>query len=226
MTKVIGVDIGYGRTKVYDGERRGNFPSAVSSQVAEEATFESHLRPFLAHGRAYITGEDAEIHARTVEDTRNESFLGSGGWFALLAHALRGAGYDPDCEGAVIAIGLPPGMCGPDRYREVLRTVKETSVLDKSSGRAYRFTRTRVIIVPQGVGIYYYYHMTSPEAAARRWPSPTSATRPWTWSSSPREDTWSTRGRRGRRASEGNTTTSCSSPRRCRGGAPSPGPRS
>jgi hypothetical protein len=168
MSKVIGVDIGYGRTKVYDGERRDNFASAVSSQVAAEATFESHLQPFFVHDRAYIAGEDAQIHARTVEDTRNESFLCSGGWFALLAHALRGAGYDPDCEGAVIAIGLPPGMCGPDRYRQVLRTVKETSVLDRSSGMAYRFARTRVIIIPQGVGIYYYYHMTSPEAADQK----------------------------------------------------------
>ena len=168
MSKVIGVDIGYGRTKMFDGERRDNFASAVSSQVAAEATFESHLQPFLVHDRAYITGEDAEIHARTVEDTRNESFLCSGGWFALLAHALRIAGYDPDRDGAVIAIGLPPGMCGPDRYRQVLRTVKETSVLDRSSGRAYRFARTRVIIIPQGVGIYYYYHMTSPEAADQK----------------------------------------------------------
>jgi hypothetical protein len=149
---------------MFDGETYANFPSAVSSQVGEQ-TFDSHLSPFLVHGMTYVAGEDAEIHARTAEDTRRESFLCSAGWFALLAHALRASGFDPDRDGAVVALGLPPGMCSPARYREVIHAMRQTSVLDKSTGRAYRFTGTRIFIIPQGVGIYYYHHMTCPQAA-------------------------------------------------------------
>ena len=151
---IIGIDVGYGRTKFHSDTAEGSVPSAVSSQVAEE-TFDRKLSPVVVAGQAYLTGEEALIHSRSCEDPRHSGFLASPGWFALLGTALYKAKFDP--LGGTLVLGLPPGEASEEREAWLARTVRGTSVLIPKAGLTFRFDHTRIIIIPQAAGIFYHY---------------------------------------------------------------------
>jgi hypothetical protein len=163
---LLGIDIGYGRTKFYRPEARGDFASLVSSQITPQV-LKTTVNPLVISGRAYLAGEEAELHCRSTEDTRCGGFLCSGAWYALLGHALLLAGFDPRRRGSVITIGLPPGHFSEGRYGRVLQSMKDTSITYQSQGVTYTFDRTRIFVIPQGVGIYYYYYSIDETAEKR-----------------------------------------------------------
>ncbi len=163
--RYIGIDIGYGRVKVYNDDICGNFPSAVSSYT-EETTFvgRTSVHPFVIRGIPYLAGEEAIIHSSSLLDTRTDGYVGSPGWCALLANALFLADYHPEQPGAVMVIGIPPGHASFDRYDSIEAAIRLLRVDMQHSCRSFAFSDTRVVVVPQAVGIYYCYAGVVPEA--------------------------------------------------------------
>ncbi len=164
--RCIGIDLGFGRTKMFAGNTcSANYPSVVSSQVPIRTFGDAILNPVDVKGTTYLVGDEAERHARSVEDTRRIDFICSASWFALLGYALRIAGFDALSDS--IAIGLPPGDMGPAKIEMILQKIKQTPITAISSGETYVLDQTKVLIVPQGAGIYFSYAMRNPEALHR-----------------------------------------------------------
>ena len=166
--RYIGIDIGYGRVKVYNDDICCNFPSAASSYT-EEATFEGRTRvhPFVIAGIPYLAGEEAIIHSSSLQDTRTDGYVCSPGWNALLANALFLADYDPEQPGAAMVIGIPPGYASLDRYDSIEAAIRLTQIDMQNSRRSFAFNRTRIMVIPQGVGIFYRYAEFVPDAWAQ-----------------------------------------------------------
>ena len=161
----IGIDIGYGRVKVYNDDVCSNFISAVSS-CTEEATFESRtrVRPFLVGGVPYLAGDEAVIHSSSLLDTRAGDYVCSPGWCALLAKAVFLADYHPEEPGAAMVIGIPPGDASPERYQAIEETIRLLQISIRGSSRSFAFSGTRIAVVPQGLGIFFCYADLFPEA--------------------------------------------------------------
>jgi hypothetical protein len=161
----IGVDIGYGRVKVHNSDVSHNFPSAVSSYT-DERTFEgrTQVHPYLVRGIPYLVGEEAIIHSSSLKDTRTDDYICSPGWFALLSNALYIADFHPERPGATVVIGIPPGYATLDRYDAIEKTIRLTQVGIQQSERSFTFSSTRVLVIPQGAGIFYCYADINPEA--------------------------------------------------------------
>jgi hypothetical protein len=106
--RAIDIDLGYGRTKMFAGNGcKSNYPSVVSSRVPIHTFGDTTFNPVEVKGITYLVSDEAERHARSVEDTRRIDFVCSPSWFALLGNALRIARLDPFTD--VMTIGLPPG---------------------------------------------------------------------------------------------------------------------
>lgn len=165
--RCIGIDIGFGRTKMYAGKAcSDNCPSVVSSQIPTRTFGDANLNPVEVKGTTYLVGEEAEKHARSMEDTRRIDFVCSPGWFALLGNSLRAARFDPFTD--AVAIGLPPGELGPAREEMVRNEIRQTPITLQATGETYRIEKAKIFMVPQGAGIYFSYILTNPDALSRR----------------------------------------------------------
>jgi hypothetical protein len=164
--RCIGIDLGYGRTKMFAGNAcKSNCPSVVSSQIPVHTFGDTALHPVEVKGIAYLVGDEAERHARSVEDTRRIDFVCSPSWFALLGNALRIARFDHVTD--ALAIGLPPGDLGPEKEEMVRKEIRQTPIKMLATGKTYVLDKTKVLIVPQGAGIYFCYTMNHYDALAQ-----------------------------------------------------------
>ena len=123
MDNAIGIDIGYGSTKTYNGSGGRIFPTAITSMVPEE-TF-GEVRPIEVNGEKFLVGED--VLSKWVIDTRRIGFLGSNAWLASLAQAIVTNGLDPeDMDGKKIVLGVPPGHYSKNTARKLTNVINSS----------------------------------------------------------------------------------------------------
>ena len=128
--KRVGLDVGFGWTKVVTDEAQFKFRSLVASYPESG---ESDVRPVVVMGRSYLVGEDAK-YGRDVRTISNIS-----SYLDYLPVLTRASVVEAGLEGEKIAavVGLPP------IYKEYKSKVEESL---KSIG-------IETFVVPQGYGI-------------------------------------------------------------------------
>ncbi|HOE18913.1 MAG TPA: ParM/StbA family protein [Syntrophorhabdaceae bacterium] len=160
MDNAIGIDIGYGSTKTYNGSGGRIFPTAITSMVPEE-TF-GEVRPIEVNGEKFLVGED--VLSKWVIDTRRIGFLGSNAWLASLAQAIVTNGLDPeDMDGKKIVLGVPPGHYSKNTARKLTNVIN--SSIFNYNGKHYELAGAEVLVIPQGTGIYFAYQLGGPDGS-------------------------------------------------------------
>lgn len=143
----VGIDIGYGFTKIYRDGDPYRFPTAVS-EFNRETTF-SDLRLVRVNGNGYIVGEQAEREGNNVR-TRTTGFVASPAWIAVLSHALNKAGYT---SGDII-LGVPPKDFTKAYRQQIIDSMKGSRIFIGDMDNPYKFNGN-VRIIPQGAGIFF-----------------------------------------------------------------------
>lgn len=141
----IGIDIGYGFTKTCRSADKRMFPTAVTV-MTKESTF-ADLVPVIVNGQRFLVAEDAEREGNTFE-TRNNDFVASNPWLALLCHSLLINNF---AKGEII-LGLPPGLYSRKHSKKIIDAIKASDM--RVGGEPYRISGS-VRIIPQGAGIFF-----------------------------------------------------------------------
>jgi len=138
----VGLDIGYGYTKVYP--RKERFKSSVYP-------YSSRLGLKEKKGIVVVDGEAFEVgKARSVE-LRTKSFHSSPEWKALLLYALRDASVP-----VKLVLGLPVSLATREVREKIESSLKgeHTAVID---GRKRSIVVSEAKVFPQGLGVLYDY---------------------------------------------------------------------
>lgn len=144
---IVGVDIGYGFTKVYgSGNLSRVFPSQVSGAKASGA-FDSQEKAIIVNGHSYTVGDDI---GTLGDHSVGRNFLGTAEYLALLGEALSSSKFPFH----VLVLGLPPGMYNETRIKNLEKAIT-SAALSTQSG-IIRIPQM-IKFVPQGAGIYFDY---------------------------------------------------------------------
>jgi actin-like ATPase involved in cell morphogenesis len=160
MGKNVGIDVGYGYTKTYDGKTARLFPTAVSKKTPKEALNE--VERVSVDGDIFVVGEDAIDSGFGLISTTTSSFAASDGWIAVLGYAIAMNLSPDELDGSTVVIGLPPGQFSKEYAAEIVETVKRSVIQYK--GRMYPMNRTDIRVIPQGAGIFFLFGSSNHDA--------------------------------------------------------------
>ncbi len=143
---VIGLDIGYGYTKMAylgaTGKRSLVIPSTVSRYIPEKS-FGDSFEVIRVNGRPFIVGSDIAGSSRV-----GSNFVGTEEYFAIIGHCLSRA----DAAKRILVLGLPPQAYQKDRMQTLKDAIRGMDVCLEDGARLY--IPQRVEFVPQGAGIF------------------------------------------------------------------------
>lgn len=159
MSASLGIDIGYGYTKTYDGASYNLFRTAVISMSAKPPSKETTLA--IVNGEEYLVGKKAE---KCMLQTMIPNFVASKPWLAVLSHALK----LNDFRTGTIVLGLPPGVYTSAYKETIVDSIKKSNLIADGMKLKFRSddnpeNNIAVIIIPQGAGIYFSHIMNHPE---------------------------------------------------------------
>ncbi len=143
-TNVVGVDIGYGYTKVCADKLTKAFPSRVA-KIRNQGLFGQCSNTVTVGGQEFAIGDDiTDLGDHSV----SAEFIGTPEYLALLGRALTMA-KSPE----ILVMGLPPGIFNIERVKMLEKTISEAHILD---GNGERVPIPEIVtFIPQGLGIYY-----------------------------------------------------------------------
>lgn len=150
---ILGVDIGYGFCKTYNGSVFKVFPSTVSERVPD-STF-GELSPVIVNGNKFLTAEEADREGLGIIKTTTSDFVMSDAWVALLGSALEKNQFRSN-EGTIV-LGIPPGLYTKDFAVDVTDKIKKYIVHTTNSNFTYDMSRFTFKAIPQSAGIFVSY---------------------------------------------------------------------
>lgn len=159
MAKCLGVDIGYGFTKTYNGGKTKIYATAVTAVVPNPSF--SDLSPVIVNGEKFLVGEEAEREAAGLLETRSSGFVLSNAWLAVLGRALSSNEFNPDED--VLVLGIPPGHYSKAEAIKIVDVIRKVSIADTLTGSIYEFSNCTIKVIPQGSGIYFSYLNNNPD---------------------------------------------------------------
>lgn len=131
-TKVLGLDIGFGHTKVFSDGIQVKFPTQIA--YAGDFSVDVEVEKTNVAGREYIIGRDTKYSSFRIEIPSVEELIRYAPVFLKYVQDKFG-GFD------VIVSGLPPNCKAYiSKYQESLKSVSQSS---------------KIIVLPQGLGILY-----------------------------------------------------------------------
>lgn len=158
--KIVGLDIGYGYTKVFSVGGSHTFPTRVSTSIPE-SVFERQYPIVIVNGKKYLVGERFLSKFGDVE-TKTDAFIGSDFYLAILGEALIRTYVNPN----LLVLGLPPGMYSGERADQLITTVYNSTIIDGNSNTLIASEKIKVI--PQGAGIFFDYVLQGHEDALKK----------------------------------------------------------
>ena len=147
--KVIGLDIGYGYTKVFSPPENHIFPTKVSTSIPE-SVFDRKYPIVKVNGEKYLVGERF-ISGFGEIDPMTENFIGSDHYLAILGEALIRSHVNPD----VLVIGMPPGLYTREKANELCLEIYNATISDANTNNIV--SPRKVKVIPQGAGIFFDY---------------------------------------------------------------------
>ncbi len=143
---VIGLDIGYGYTKMAylgtTGKRSLIIPSTVSRYIPEKS-FGDSFEVIRVNGKPFIVGSDIAGSSRV-----GSNFVGTEEYLAIIGYCLSRA----DVAKRILVLGLPPQAYQKDRMQTLKDAVRGMDVCLEDGTRLY--IPQRVEFMPQGAGIF------------------------------------------------------------------------
>jgi hypothetical protein len=149
--KCLGLDIGYGDTKAFDGTRIISFPTAVSMAV-DDGGFSGRSCVSVDNEKFYA-GDDAQGESPWF-DSRTSDFVGSSHWAALLGKAIKDCGFNTSRNALVL--GMPAARYSREESEQLVSALKQKYI---TAGNGYRIDlyNADISIVPHGFGIFLKY---------------------------------------------------------------------
>jgi hypothetical protein len=142
----IGIDIGYGFTKVCADNVSSMFPSHVS-RVRARGAFGTPENIIIVNGQTFVVGDNISSFG---DHSVSSEFVGGPEYLALLGHALTMAKYPHN----ILVMGLPPGLYDDARIAKLERIISMANIQGNSG--PVRIPKV-VKFIPQGAGIYFDY---------------------------------------------------------------------
>jgi hypothetical protein len=149
--KCLGLDIGYGDTKAFDGARVISFPTAVSMAIYDGGF--SAKTCVCVDNEKFYAGDDVKGEASWF-DTRTSDFVGSSPWVAVLGKAIRDCGFNTFRNSLVM--GMPAAQYNKEASEELVHVLKQ-KYITVGNGSRIDLSNTYIDIVPQGFGIFLKY---------------------------------------------------------------------
>lgn len=168
MSKCLGLDIGYGFTKTYDGGKTKIFTTAVTA-IVPKPSFSDNF-PVIVNNTKFLVGEEAEREGGGLLETRSSNFVMSDAWLAILGRSLSLNEFDPkdsNLRKSVLVLGIPPGLYSKAQVKKIIDTVRQASITDTLSGTTFELGTCIIKVIPQGSGIYFSYIDDNPEDLAK-----------------------------------------------------------
>jgi len=156
-SNAIGVDIGYGYTKVCADKLSKAFPSQVA-KTRPRGAFDTHSDAIIVNDQSFIVGDDID---NIGDYSVSTEFIGTPEYLALLGRALTMA--KAPCD--ILVLGLPPSLYDEVRIEKLEKTISETKY---QTGSGNPLPVPGIIkFIPQGAGIYFDYIWNSPQRNAQ-----------------------------------------------------------
>lgn len=159
MGRCLGIDIGYGFTKTFNGVENKTFATVVTAKVPSLSFAE--LSPVIVNGEKFLVGEEAEREAAGRLETRSSGFVMSNAWLAILGRALSTNNFKPGED--VLVLGIPPGQYSKPEATKIAGSIENSSIIDSLTGSSYLFHNTIIKVIPQGSGIFFSYLNENPQ---------------------------------------------------------------
>lgn len=145
---IIGLDIGYGYTKVATNNNRlFIFKTAVSRYIPDKI-WGNNANPVVVNKNQYLVGEEATEHI-IGNVAVSDDFVGTDEYYAIIAKVLENVAI----QAKVLVLGLPPGLYTENRTTELVKKFRSIEMQDKQ-GNAIPLPQN-IIYIPQGSGIYF-----------------------------------------------------------------------
>lgn len=157
--EILGIDVGFGFTKAYNGKNSVIFKSLIgdatdiqfrSSLGEESSTSRLHIS---LDGKAYFLGNYAELQSSITEYTLDQDKLIEN--FVKIM-AVTAAGICSETDGPLnVVTGLPVGFLKRDsrRFREIIKGVHEiTFHSETGDNRTRRIHIDQIHVIPQPIG--------------------------------------------------------------------------
>jgi hypothetical protein len=143
---VVGIDIGYGYTKIYSDSVKIVFPTLVSRGVLT-GDFGNGNTFITVNNVPYTVGERAKALMGNFKVTKD--FVGSPSYYAVLGYALYLLKEKP----SVAVLGLPPSFYDKQTIQNLILNLYS---YDIRGPRGFTVPMPQKIeYIPQGTGIYY-----------------------------------------------------------------------
>jgi len=149
--KCLGLDIGYGDTKAFDGVRVISFPTAVSMAV-DDGGFSPKICVSVDNEKFYA-GDDVKGESQWF-DTRTSDFAGSSPWAALLGKVIKDCGFNTYRNALVM--GMPAAQYSKETSEKLVGQLKQKNITVEN-GYRIDLSNAHISIVPQGFGMFLKY---------------------------------------------------------------------
>lgn len=146
----LGVDIGYGDTKVFDGMRILSFPTTVPMAV-DDGGFSARTCVCVDNEKFYIG--DGVMGELPWFDTRTSDFVGSSHWMAVLGKAIKDSGFNTFKNTLVLGV---PTQYSKENSEKLVSALKQ-KYIPVGNGSRIDLSNVHISIVPQGFGIFLKY---------------------------------------------------------------------
>jgi len=143
---VVGIDIGYGYTKIYSDSAKLIFPTLVSRNIPI-GDFGDNSVVITVNDVPYIVGEHTEVLMGNFRVTKD--FVGSPEYYAVLGYALHSLKIRP----SFVILGLPPAFYNKQITQDL--TLKLYSQAIRNSSGSIITIPQKIEYIPQGTGIYF-----------------------------------------------------------------------
>lgn len=145
-SNVMGVDIGYGYTKVCGDKLSKVIPSQIA-KLKTRGAFGTYSDTITVNGQTFVVGDDID---NIGDYSVSSEFLGTSEYLALLGRALT-----LSKSTAVLVLGLPPGLYDEERIEKLEKIILAANIVAGNGDKVP--VPEAVKFVPQGAGIYFDY---------------------------------------------------------------------
>lgn len=142
---VLGIDIGYGYTKIFGDKFYRTFPSQVALSMSRNG-FGTSDNVVSVNGKPYLVGDDID---RFGDFAVGREFVRSPEYLALLGRALMTV--KTPCD--VLVMGLPPSFYSQEAADELAGMISKADIRT-GNGDPVPIPKT-ISYIPQGVGIFF-----------------------------------------------------------------------
>lgn len=152
---IIGLDIGYGYTKLFGISDEGNtrqvmFKTMVAGYVPS-SNFGEDVEVVYVNDSPFTVGQEAEKHL-LGEFSVTHDFVGTPEYFAIIAYAIKRSAGIPE----LLVLGLPPALYSKDKVESLIQQFYRMQFKDRNKLLIHMPKQIRYI--PQGGGIFFAHY--------------------------------------------------------------------